>query len=125
VIQVSQLTILKCDTSDLSSVEEFFSFEKDIPTEDISDEGWERSLIKEHSEKNVICDEESDDTGSDAEIEKQPDVTLGDMVQMVKRMKHFALTKDMRFLKNAQELENLTETGAGIHPQTDVTALIF
>ena len=86
-------------------------FDDNAPIEDNSD-NWENELLINFRAGDH---DESEDNHSDYEVEPDisvptgSDMTYVEVLEMVNKLKNFAVYKDERFLKHVQDIESLTQ----------------
>lgn len=90
--------------------DDFEQFDQDVPTEDDSDE-WECNLVQSFQEpsdssRDYVSDAESDDV---QEHLPGSELSHSEVLDMLIKMKNFAMEKDGDYLSAVQELQMLTE----------------
>ena len=83
-----------------------------MPTEEIYDGEWEKSLVEQlkNREDSEISEHESDDEGDDVEMDNTgSEYSHEDMLRNITHMINFANTKDDRYLKFLLPMQSMTE----------------
>lgn len=94
------------------SREDFEQIDMDLPTEDDSDE-WERNLLNSFvSKESPELPDEETESESNASEEAQPGSEMNhqEALQLLIRLKNFALEKDCDMLPKLEDLQSLVET---------------
>ena len=89
-----------------------FDIEESVPTEEIYDGEWEKSLVEQlkNREDSEISERESDDEGDDVEMDNTgSEYPHEDMLRNITHMINFANTKDDRYLKFLLPMQSMTE----------------
>jgi hypothetical protein len=89
-----------------------FDIEESVPTEEIYDGEWEKSLVEQlkNREDSEISEHESDDEGDDVEMDNTgSEYSHEDMLRNITHMINFANTKDDRYLKFLLPMQSMTE----------------
>ena len=89
-----------------------FDIEESVPTEEIYDGEWEKSLVEQlkNREDSEISKHESDDEGDDVEMDNTgSEYSHEDMLRNITHMINFANTKDDRYLKFLLPMQSMTE----------------
>ena len=90
--------------------EDFEQFDQDVPTEDDSNE-WEHNLVQSFKETSEGSPDNVSDTEADDVQENLPgsELTHSEVLEMLLKIKNFAMEKDSDYLSSVQELQVLTE----------------
>ena len=85
-----------------------FDIEESVPTEEIYDGEWEKSLVEQlkNREDSEISERESDDVEMD---NTGSEYSHQDMLRNITHMINFANTKDDRYLKFLLPMQSMTE----------------
>ena len=91
--------------------EDYLAFENDLPTGTTYTDGWEQTLISEFKNSKTSQEDDSDSDHDDETDSRSSkcNLTHVHILEMLDKIKNFALEHDGRYLAFTEEMKTITE----------------